>query len=487
MKKEEKEFQKYLESKGNFENKDFSKIEGKVNLEQNFNIKKKCMSKPLKIVMASLICLLCVPIVCVSGIGLVYLSHSFSEEYKYVAKKVQYTLNDEKMYKDQSFKALNSITYPQDRGDNEIDSSLINGLSTFSYNLVKSDLNNSNYLISTLSAYFNLNIISLLSSSNNVNEEFDFALQANKETRSTELKKILENNFYKNDYGTTQIYNSVFFNNQYELNNQYVNILSKNYTEAYSMDFTYDNLDKIINWMKVRTSNQNSFSKDDFEFDESSIAYILSTLYFNNKWSYSFSENSSFDSNFINGEEKTKVRYMHHEYGSVYKQTEDYFSFFDYYQNGYKIKYIISNSYDISTLDALKNTNFVATNVDDYKPCVINLDVPKMKYSYKKNIMSNIKSLGINTVFNKDEDNFPDLFENTKDSQYISFIKQSNTIEFDETGTIATSITMSGMKSGSAAPGGDDNTFFVKLDQPFAYVIYDQKNIPLFVGYYANK
>ena len=31
-----------------------------------------------------------------------------------------------------------------------------------------------------------------------------------------------------------------------------------------------------------------------------------------------------------------------------------------------------------------------------------------------------------------------------------------------------------------------DNTIIVKLDRPFAYVIYDESNIPLYVGYYAN-
>ena len=492
--KDEKKFEKYIENKADFK-EDFSKIEKNIELENQCKnkttYKSNRMPRGAKIGLAFGIVVAAIPLVVIGSIGGVILASSIKTDYKYKEKSVKYSLNDSAMYKSQSFEALNSITYNETKGNNKIDSTFVKNFNSFTYDFVKNDLSNSNYLISPLSAYYNLNIVSLLSSNSIVNDEFDSGLKADKDTRSNELNKIFDNNFYINDNGTTQIYNGSFFNNSYTLNTDYIDILTNNNVEAYSMDFTYDNLDKIIDWVNTRLNTKDVINRDDFKFDNFKTVYILSTLFYKNKWKYSFNDSSTYKSNFINGDSVNKVSFMSHKYGSIYSQNEKYFSFFDYYENGYKIKYVTSNSDDVSTLDAISGSDFITINEEDYKEGIIDLSVPKMTYSYKSFLDNNVKGLGINTVFDRNSNNFPDLFSDVDDTnpenyQYLDFIKQYNSIEFDETGTTAKTYTLSGMGMAGAPDTKGDNTIIVKLDRPFAYVIYDESNIPLYVGYYAN-
>ena len=493
--KDEKKFEKYLENKADF-NGDFYKIENNINLENQCNnkatYKSNKMPRGAKIGLAFGIVAAIIPFVAIGTVATGILASSIKTEYKYKEKSIKYSLNDSMIYKNQSFEALNSIKYKETKGNNAIDSTFVKNFNSFAYDFVKNDLTNSNYLISPLSAYYNLNIVSLLSSNSTVNDEFDSGLKADKETRNNELNKIFDNNFYKNDNGTTQIYNGAFFNNSYTLNTDYIDILTKNNVEAYSMDFTYNNLDKIIDWVNTRLDTKDVINRDDFNFDNFKTVYILSTLFYKNKWLYSFKDSSTYKSDFINGNSVNKVSFMYHKYGSIYSQNDKYFSFFDYYENGYKIKYVTSNSDNISTLDAISGSDFITINQDDYKEGIIDLSVPKINYSYKSFLDDNVKGLGINTVFDRNSDNFPDLFSdvdttnNPDNYQYLDFIKQYNSIEFDETGTMAKTYTLSGMGMAGAPATREDNTIIVKLDRPFAYVIYDESNIPLYVGYYAN-
>lgn len=88
-------------------------------------------------------------------------------------------------------------------------------------------------------------------------------------------------------------------------------------------------------------------------------------------------------------------------------------------------------------------------------------------------------------MFNENENNFPDIFTNCPNNLYISFIKQYNQVDFNETGTLVKTVTYAGGDKGSSE--GFSNPYYnIKLNRPFIYVIYDNNNIPLYVGNVTN-
>lgn len=137
------------------------------------------------------------------------------EAYKPQPYTKKYSLNDKKIMEDESLKMLNSISYPSSRGSESINEDFVSAITNFSQNLFESAINNNfnDFTLSPLSLYYEMNNISLISSSTKLNDEVDAVLGYNKENRISELKKVFKNNFYVAENATTQIYNSIFFNN----------------------------------------------------------------------------------------------------------------------------------------------------------------------------------------------------------------------------------------------------------------------------------
>ncbi len=409
------------------------------------------------------------------------------EAYKPQPYTKKYSLNDKKIMEDESLKMLNSISYPSSRGSESINEDFVSAITNFSQNLFESAINNNfnDFTLSPLSLYYEMNNISLISSSTKLNDEVDAVLGYNKENRISELKKVFKNNFYVAENATTQIYNSIFFNNDYALNEEYIKKLSDAFVEAYSMNFTMENLPKILEWINTRLDSESTISDKDLEFSDDTMMYLFSLLYFKNKWLYSVNDTSNFEDYFIGTGGAKNVTYMRHSYGSVLEETVDYYSFFDHYENGYKIKYIISKSSNTPTLEAIGNADIVAINKDNYKKAIIDLSFPKFSKTSNVSVKDILADMGVKAMFNENENNFPDIYTNCPNNLYISFIKQYNQVDFNETGTLVKTVTYAGGDKGDT--GEPSYPYYnIKLNRPFIYVIYDNNNIPLYVGNVTN-
>ena len=96
--------------------------------------------------------------------------------------------------------------------------------------------------------------------------------------------------------------------------------------------------------------------------------------------------------------------------------------------------------------------------------------------------------MGLSVLFDKYSKSFNGAFEELDEnvSIYLDFVKQKNNISFTETGTTIKSIAFTGFMAGAAGPAEERDVYQVDLNQPFIYAIYDQSNIPLYVGCVDN-
>ena len=486
------EFDDYINKNTNFEG-DFSKVKKEIKLEQKTH-KKSNRIMPLVLSLSSAFLVLAIA----GTVTYSYLNKNNGSEskdnkdddnkgdkYQYETYKSErftqnYSLNDKKIMEDESLKMLNSISYSSSKTESSLNKDFIDAINNFSQNLFTSALKSlSDFTLSPLSLYLEMNNISLLSSSDKLNDEFDALLGYKKEDRISELNKAIKNNFYLVENATTQIYNSIFFNDEYTVNDEYIEKMTKSLVEAYSMEFSYNNLSKIIDWINYRLNADSTISAENLEFDSTKLMYIFSLLYFKNQWLYSVNDTSNFEDSFYGENGTQNITYMKHSFGSVVEETNDYISFFDRYQNGYKIKYVYSRSFNTPTLEAIGDSDIFTINEDNYKPGYISLSFPK--FSKKTNILLTeiLKDMGFKSCFDYD-DCFLDLFKDRNTKQHIAFIKQFNEVNFNETGTLVKTVTYGGGDKGASE---DKTTYYdIKLNRPFVYIIYDEQNIPLYVG-----
>ena len=403
--------------------------------------------------------------------------------------KKDYSINELKKIESSSFKKLNEVTFPSaDIKNLELDESFKESIIDFAYNAYSNLEIKDNISFSPIGLYSNLLVTSLASNNAEVLEEFDNVLGLDNEARKDNFIKMYQNDYFSNELGTIQMYNASFINSNYKVNQKYVNTLADYYTDAYQMNFASSkDVNKMLQWVDQRLNTNNFITPKELEIDIDSMIYILSTLYFNNKWSNSFiSSNNYKDSFYKNGESISQVDYMRHTYfGKVYDY-DKYISCFDYYCNRLKIQYIVPKDINEDILTLIDGINFLINDEDKISDnTIIDLSVPKFETTSMIDFSPIVKKMGIRKAFNDNYPAFNYAFENPTDNIYLDFIKQKNQVSFSEDGTIIRSLTFGLMKNGSAGPIGGD-TYKVVLNQPFIYVIYDSQDLPLYIGYTSN-
>ena len=473
------DFENKLDRKLSFDN-------SKINFEQPQN-KKLRFKKMIKVVSLSLVTCL-VLVVAVPLIVFVAAFTDIDEHGKLINKN--YTINEVKMIESSSFKKLNEVVYPSIAADKglTLDDSYIHAVKDFSYNVYSNlDYNKENMSFSPFGLYSNLSIMAACSNIETVNEEFNSLLGLNNEKRKENYKKAYVNDYFVNEHGTLQMYNGLFTDSKYEINNNLLNELTDLYVEAYSLDFSSDkDVDKMLSWVDQKVDEDKFIEKKDLEIDEYTSLLLMSTLYFDNKWATMFSNDDTYASTFktLDNKEIT-VDYMKHSYfGKVYRY-EKYDSFYDYYKNGCKVQYITPRSdiqVDENIYKLLDGINFLdekEENVND--EVIINLSVPKFNSSSFVDFSEVLKGLGLISPFNKDGKSFNNIFTNLNDADsiFLKYVKQKNVISFNEDGTTIKSVSFGGFGASSAAPM---TTLTVRLDRPFVYVIYDPSGLPIYIG-----
>lgn len=400
-----------------------------------------------------------------------------------------------------SFKALNSVTYPSINNEyyeiSDAYKDAVNSFSnkiystSFSYNDLK------NYSFSPYSLYSNLHILSNMTNVENITNAFNTLLGLTAQTRNTDYIKAYKTSYYVNDYGTMQMYNGSFFKYGYNINQEKLALLTSLYTECFSTDFNNDqDVAKMLKWVDSKVQESNFMDKSVLEISDDTAFFLFSTLYFNNKWRNIFNDVDTYEDTFtlLNGT-TIKKKFMHHSYTGTAYDYDDYISVYDYYSNGNKIKYLVPKTYDsTNNIFALtKNKNIFLD--DETKrmdgedtELVVNLSAPRFTDESIINFSEVLKTNSLAAAFNPFSYAFNCMVDNLspEKSLYLAFTKQKNKISFNEDGTEIKTVTVSGVNEATSIGPMEIRTIDVNLNIPFIYIIYDRNDLPIFVGNICN-
>ena len=483
-----------------FKNKVKKEFESQLDTNLNFNISnlksdfsgnshKKVVVRRTIIIFASILTL------CAISIPIFKLLDK--EETLKLYKKT-YVQSELKQIEKNSFKKLNDINYPDGKkGEYKVSKDYYDSIIEFS-NKLYPFLEEENSSFSPLNLYMNLNILSLASNNNIVIEALDNLLGMTKETRAPDFVNAYKNDYFYNDYGTIQMYNGYFATNKYDVNNTFINNLTKHYTEAYQVDFNSSAaVNKILNWIDQKVQDKNFLSREDLNISDDTAFLLMSTFYFRNNWNNPFiNQNTKEDKFYLDNEIEINVPYLRHSYYGEYYDYGDYISCYDYFKNGQKIKYIISKG-DTSnnTFELVKNKNIFQddenkknmSSEDGLNP-IINLKMPKFESEYMIDFSQILKDNGLAYLFDELSCSFNDAFTNLPDdiSIYLDYVKQKNLVSFNEEGTMVKSVTVSSGNMATTSKPTIVDTIDVNLNRPFIYIIYDTNDLPIFVGNLHN-
>lgn len=420
------------------------------------------------------------------------------------AYKRSYSFNETNIARQNTFRELNTVNYPQGSGPtrSELSENERQAYSNFSnetYHALVNTSKKDNFSYATIGLFTLMNEMYGAISRDALKTQFDALLGLDDVTREDFYKKVMKANSYANEDNTTQLKNAAFFNSEYNFNQEFVNILTKLYCEAYQLNFKTD-ANKMVEWVNKAVNADNFIDTNFLELTDDSLLYFFSTLYFKNMWSNKYlAENNVTEDFYLSNGNKIQTEFMKHSYmAEGYYDYDKYISFKDYYGASNSITYLIPKSTDDNIFELTKNVNIFEENPekavkseDEYNNywLTVNLKTPKFKLKTDVDFKTSLASLGFIDMFNESIDSFKNAFNDNSLSVYnvfISVMKQRNEVEFNEDGTIVKSVSMSGFAKGESAPFISNDTLDVNLNQPFIYIIRDINNIPIFVGHVDN-
>lgn len=465
------------------------------NLDYTTNKETQKTNNVFKIIRNLAIALVIIALVIVLTPPAIFLISTIKVKESFKITKKDFSISELNRIENNSFKALNEVTFPSKELKNlKIDNTYLDSYQEFAYTIFNNSSTISDFSYSPMSLYSILLTCLLSTNDNDVKNEIYNLLNCNDfNLIKNNYLKMYQNNYFANDSGTIQMYNSIFLNNDYTINTNYIDILKNYYIEAFKMDFNNNNdIDKMLSWIDQRLQEKNFTNKEELQIDDNVTFYLFNTLYFNNKWLNKFNNKDTYQDIFYNQNKKhVKVSYMNHSYiGKIYDY-DSYISCYDYYENKQKIQYIVPKEIDNNLKDLITNINFLKENEDNLivskknKRLIIDLSVPKFQKNNLIDLTNTLKNLGVNKMFDEDSYAFNHIYTNCDDSIYCKFIKQKNILSLDEDGTTIKSLSMAKMGNSSAGKIEED-IYEVKLNQPFIYVIYDQQDLPIYIGQVDN-
>lgn len=474
--------------------KDFSSINEQIDYSR-FTYDKRKRFKLRYVLVPSISLFLVIPI-CLMLVPLLSAIHV-----KSTAKvmKASYSINEIKKIESESFKSINTVTYPEiseEKKNYAVDQEYIDALNNFSQKINSTiDFSSSNVVYSPLSLYTLLDLCSSLSNDKETLDQFN-GLLGESELRNSNYKNMYKNNYWCTSTGTTQMYNGLFVSNQSTVNSSILDQLTSKYVEAFSLDFQKDDdISRMLSWIDQKIDEKNFINKNDLAIDEETILFLFSTLYYKNNWYTKFIKENSYKDDFYGNDHTSLVTYMNHKYytNKIYDY-KTYYTIRDYYQNDYSIKYIFPKNLEDNIHDLIEDRNifiddetYVYTYTDDFgndqTSIIINLSVPSFQANTLIDFSSSLKSLGLDKAFKRDGKSFNYAFTSLQEyeSAYLKYVKQKNTISFDEDGTEAKTVSFASIGKATSSAIIQD-TLYVKLNQPFIYIIEDSNGLPLYVG-----
>lgn len=294
---------------------------------------------------------------------------------------------------------------------------------------------------------------------------------------------------YCNDGAVTSILaNSVWLNEDININQPTVNTLAENYyASSYKGDVSSQKMSNAVQtWLNKQTNGLLSDYVKDIELDPQTVMALYSTVYFRAKWNHQFDESDidiktfrapsgDIQTEFMNGTKTNGWFYAGEDFGAMSLSFEE----------GGSMWFILPDE-DKTIDDVLSSGEYIEMMSDTSKwekkrMLKIHYSVPKFDVSSQIGLSEGLEKLGVTDVFDEDAD-FSPL---TDSPVFISEANHAARVVIDEEGCTAAAFTEI-IYLGADLPSEDEDEMDFIVDRPFIFVVTSDTNQPLFIGTVNN-
>lgn len=368
-------------------------------------------------------------------------------------------------------------------GWNREDSSDVDALRAFSWQLMTENMEQENPILSPVSAYLALGMVGM-GAQGETEEEFRELLGSNMPGVS---QRLMERYPREQEGMTLAIANSAWVDRQLALEEKWIRDVEEIFhgEGRKGVLSSEEVMEQINGWCSENTEGLVPRMLDK-PLDITTRLVLLDAVYFKGDWLVPFEAGKTIQYPFTkeDGTEKivdtmsmweTDQRYLHSELGEgvlLPYQGED----FAY------VAILPREGMEVRELQRQLTPEALAKLLESENQELCNLRLPKYEVSFERELNDSLQAMGLIRAFDDDQADFSGLEKAEQGSSlYISLVKQKAVFRVDEKGTEAAAVTMVTLDKCAALVSPQPRELY--FDRPFVYMVLDtETQVPLFVG-----
>lgn len=351
------------------------------------------------------------------------------------------------------------------------------------------DESTKNIVISPVSYYLSLAMLAEMTSDLSFDEIIDVLEMPSLDYVRTNTKLMYEK-LYKVTSEKEKILlgNSIWIDDAFSVEENLLSDLAKYYyTLSYHGDLqSLETAQKIKQWVDSMTGNLIQSEAKDYRSLDTVVLKLFSTIYFENSWINQFNKDPIKKPFTLGNGNTVDVDFLHGEKPEIAHVSPRYTSLVKHFENGYFMQFVMpeEGKSPVTLLDTDLLKELMLLNkyqrAKDVETKVVDVYMPKFAYRFDIDLIKATKKLGINDIFSSSTTGFKKVNKNIP--IFVTGYDQKAYIELDYRGVKATAVTIVTADPTSSGP----ETTTITFDRPFIYIIYDQAQIPLFIGVVNN-
>lgn len=349
--------------------------------------------------------------------------------------------------------------------------------------------NTENHVYSPLNIYMALGMLAEITDGNSRRQILDVLGASDLDTLRAQAGAVWNANYCKDGAVTSVLASSLWLDEQVLFRRETLDSLADHYyASSYQgvMGSAAFNT-ALQNWLDEQTGGRLKEQARNIELNEETIIALASTVFYQAKWSQTFSPGQTESGVFHAPGGDVTCDFMHQSHFRTYYFGERFAAvqqsmaadggsmWFFLPDEGTDAAGLLADDEVFSLLMPSSQSGTAAANA---KNVVVNLAVPKFDVASQLELREGLKALGITDVFDTETADFSALAENSGD-MYLSQAKHAARVTIDEDGCTAAAFTVMAVSGMSLLP--DDEVDFV-LDRPFLFVLSGIDGLPLFIG-----
>jgi serpin B len=285
---------------------------------------------------------------------------------------------------------------------------------------------------------------------------------------------------------TMQIANSIFYRSGFPFNQSFLDDAAKWFdaeVKAQNFSDAAGTLSAVNGWASAKTNGRIPTVLQDVKQDD--VMYLMNAIYFKGSWREKFDAAATRDAPFhpaTGGDQTAKL--MHRQGKMAYAETNTYQAVdLAYGDSAFTMTVLLPKTgSDVESVAASLTPESWDALAASFRTREVNLYMPKITFSWKRKLVDDMKTQGMQAAFKPDGADFTRMSTARGRELYISLLQQNTFVAIDEVGTEAAAVTIVGI-SVTSAPVVTD----MRIDRPYVFVIRERlSGTVLFMGKIAR-